>query len=198
MVAYKSYFFSYKWSSKFEQTWPNHIRTCRFIDVNIWEKLWNFFFLDWRNYKLCTCRKRRLTEFLRICNYCKRLGDTWWLLSMRLRTRLGHGQYLFLCKAHRRSIEIWANQIVGCWSWIIQACVSVLFQWKLLREPSKNIHEKIETLRSMIYNFRSPRYGQHMHDWCLMYVFVTKSLRFFVTWRQYSCRNIFRLILAQI
>ena len=30
-------------------------------------------------------------------NYRKRLSDTWWLLSMRLRTRLGHGQYLFLC-----------------------------------------------------------------------------------------------------
>ena len=25
-------------------------------------------------------------------NYHKRLSDTWWLLSMRLRTRLGHGQ----------------------------------------------------------------------------------------------------------
>ena len=71
-------------------------------------------------------------------NYSKRLSDTWWLLSMRLRTRLGHGQYPFLCKAHRRSTEIQANQIVGYWSWIIQACVSVSFQWKFLREPSKN------------------------------------------------------------
>ena len=26
----------------------------------------------------------------------------------------GHGQYLFLCKAHRPSIEIQASQIVGC------------------------------------------------------------------------------------
>ena len=84
------------------------------------------------------------------CNYRKRLSDTWWLLSMRLRTPLGHGQYLFLCKAHRRSIEIRASQIVGCWSWIIQACVSVTFQWKFLREPSKNIHEIIEILRSII------------------------------------------------
>ena len=50
---------------------------------------------------------------LTIFNYRKRQSDTWWLLSMRLRTRLGHGQYLFLCKAHRRSIEIQA-QIVGC------------------------------------------------------------------------------------
>ena len=32
-----------------------------------------------------------------IDNYRKRLSDTWWLLSMRLRTRLGHGQYLILC-----------------------------------------------------------------------------------------------------
>ena len=39
-------------------------------------------------------------------NYRKRLSDTWWLLSMRLRTCLGHGQYLFLCKVHRRSREI--------------------------------------------------------------------------------------------
>ena len=48
------------------------------------------------------------------CNYRKRQSDTWWLLSMRLRTPLGHGQYLFLCKAHRRLIEIQANQIVRC------------------------------------------------------------------------------------
>ena len=96
-------------------------------------------------------------------NYRKRLSDTWWILSMRLRTRLGHGQYLLLCKVHRRSIEIRPNQIVGCWSWIIQACVSVIFQWQFLLEPSKNIHEKIEILRSLIYNFRSPRYGRHMH-----------------------------------
>ena len=33
-----------------------------------------------------------------IANYRKRLSDTWWLLSMRLRTRLGHGQYLFCAK----------------------------------------------------------------------------------------------------
>ena len=61
-------------------------------------------------------------------NYRKRHSDTWWLLSMRLRTRLSHRQYLFLCKAYRRSIEVRANQIVGCWSWISQACVSVTFQ----------------------------------------------------------------------
>ena len=134
----------------------------------------------------------------KINNYRKRLSDIWWLLSMRLRTRLGHGQYLFLCKALRRSIEIRANQIVGCWSWIIQACVSVTFQQQFLRDHPKIYMKKIEILWSMIYNFRSIRYGRHMHDWCLMYVFVTKSLRFFVKWRQYSCRNIFRLILAQI
>ena len=80
-------------------------------------------------------------------NYRKHLSDTWW----RLRTRFGHRQYLFLCKAHTwESIEIRAHQIVGCWSWIIQACISVTFQWKFLREPSKNTHEKIEILRSMI------------------------------------------------
>ena len=28
-------------------------------------------------------------------NYRKRLRDTWWLLSMRLRTRLGHGNTYF-------------------------------------------------------------------------------------------------------
>ena len=83
---------------------------------------------------------------------------------MRLPTRLGHGQYLFLCKALWRSIKIRANQIVGCCIWIIQACISVTFQWKFLREPSKNIHEKIQILRSMIYNFRLPRYGRQMHD----------------------------------
>ena len=59
-------------------------------------------------------------------NYRKRLSDTWWLRSMRLRTRLGHGQYVYLCKTHRRSIEIRANQIVGCWIWIIKACVSII------------------------------------------------------------------------
>ena len=101
------------------------------------------------------CHTKMLTYVLDIisyiiCNYRKRLSDTWWLLSMRLRTRFGHVQYLFLCKAHRRSIEIRANQIVGCRSWIIQPCVSVTFQWKFLREPSKNIHEKKEILRSMI------------------------------------------------
>ena len=49
---------------------------------------------------------------------------TWWLLSMRLRTRLCQ----FLCKAHRRSIEIWANQIGGCWSWIIQLYLRCFFR----------------------------------------------------------------------
>ena len=47
-------------------------------------------------------------------NYRKRLSNTCWLLSMRLCTRLGHGQYLDLCNAHRRSIEIRVDQIVGC------------------------------------------------------------------------------------
>ena len=28
--------------------------------------------------------------------------------------------------------------------------MSITFQWKFLREPSKNIHEKVEILRSMI------------------------------------------------
>ena len=41
-----------------------------------------------------------------LCNCRKLLSDTWWLLLMRLRTRLGHGQYLFLCYVHRRSREI--------------------------------------------------------------------------------------------
>ena len=105
------------------------------------------FFL--RRFLAFYCFKCYLASFVRCetafsanTNYRKRLGDTWWILSMRLRTHLGHGQYLFLCKAHRRAIEIRANQIVGCWSWIIQACVFVTFQWKFLREPSKNIHEK--------------------------------------------------------
>ena len=39
----------------------------------------------------------QMTNFVNADNYRKRLSDTWWLLSMRLRTRLGHGQYLFLC-----------------------------------------------------------------------------------------------------
>ena len=47
-------------------------------------------------------------------NYRKRLSDTWWILSICLRTRLGHGLCLFLCQVHRRSIEIRASQIVGC------------------------------------------------------------------------------------
>ena len=54
------------------------------------------------------------TQSTAYVDYRKRLSDTWWLLSMRLRTRLGHRQYLLLCKAHRRSIEIRASQIVGC------------------------------------------------------------------------------------
>ena len=100
-----------------------------------------------KEWRVWMAQDRSMLYSMHRYNYRKRLSDTWWLLSMRLRTRLGHGQYLCLCKAHRRAKEIRSHQIVRCWSWIIQACVSVTFQWKFLREPCKNIHENIEILQ---------------------------------------------------
>ena len=37
------------------------------------------------------------TNIGNVNNYRKRLSDTWLLVSMPLRSRLGHGQYLCLC-----------------------------------------------------------------------------------------------------
>ena len=94
---------------------------CYFLSVPLF-LIFSFQFPNIKNLYACMCRVYRnqaatlylslyffifrslqvsnIKHFLMIClaynNYRKRLSDTWWLLSMRLRTRLGHGQYLYL------------------------------------------------------------------------------------------------------
>ena len=71
----------------------------KFISMNInsirGKKLELLAFLDFHQPHVVAIQETKIDSS--VANYRKRLSDTWWLLLMRLRTRLSHGQYLFLC-----------------------------------------------------------------------------------------------------